>query len=532
MPSSRMLALVSKSVRSYTTQALASPNFTCFRTIPSGSSPAISFTLPDTSGNATIVQMLVFNAFVFAQIFNSVNSRRLDQKLNIFEGMLNNWYFMAITLIEIAVQVVIVFIGGTAFQVTRIAGREWGISLALGFVSIPLGALIRLLPNGPFECLFIMMCLLPKPEGGLLKVRPDVEWNSEIELVCDNLATFANLRGGRLRSSSFVVKSCQARLHEDKCVPLPSLMTMVPTLIASSIGAGWAPQSRGTLSDPARYDPSKSSAALWEGRLQIHPDTKPNDALYRTKWGDGIMFAALIVTGSRSCSPYRPKAVRILRFITEKSVEEAMYACARYKLDIDDKVIQVGRFDNKSTQEEQEEFLRSILEADQEEENEEAGDMNDDELNEIFCMMDLQREWDALDAWRVIGNRGKPPLPLMQLEELPECYQTDEPFEPKEIDDAIQGRGQRRRNVVNYNDGLSDEHRKNDTIRTRLESRATRSVSIPVADPSLHPFPKALWHLQICLCLLCFRLSPKGLICPDCNIDPLALPPSHAIKRL
>ena len=46
-----------------------------------------------------------------------------------------------------------------------------------------------------------------------------------------------------------------------------------------------------------------------------------------------------------------------MRFITEKSVEEAMYARARFKLDIDDKVIQAGRFDNKSTQEEQEEFL-------------------------------------------------------------------------------------------------------------------------------------------------------------------------------
>jgi len=240
-----------------------------------------------TSGNDTIVQTLVFNAFVFAQIFNSLNSRRLDRKLNIFEGMLNNWYFLVITLIEIAVQVVIVFIGGTAFQVTRIGIREWGISLALGFVSIPLGALIRLMPNRPFESLFILMRLLPKREGGLPKVRSDVEWNSAIELVRDNLATFANLRGGRLRSSSFVVKSRQARLHEDKRVPLPSLMTMVPTLIASSIGAGWAPQSRGTLSDPARYDPSKSSAALWEGKLQIHPDTKPDDAVYRTKWGGG-----------------------------------------------------------------------------------------------------------------------------------------------------------------------------------------------------------------------------------------------------
>ena len=67
----------------------------------------------------------------------------------------------------------------------------------------------------------------------------------------------------------------------------PSLMTMVPTLIASSIGAGWAPQSRGILSDPVRYDPSKSSAALWEGKLQIHPDTKPDDAVYCTKWRRG-----------------------------------------------------------------------------------------------------------------------------------------------------------------------------------------------------------------------------------------------------
>ncbi|PPQ90452.1 hypothetical protein CVT25_014970 [Psilocybe cyanescens] len=161
------------------------------------------------------------------------------------------------------------------------------------------------------------------------------------------------------------------------------------------------------------------------------------------------------------------QVVLILRFITEKSVEEAMYQRARYKLDIDDKVIQAGRFDNKSTQEEQEEFLRSILEADQEEENEEAGDMNDEELNEliarndhenvVFREMDLMRERDALETWRAAGHRGKPPQPLMQFEELPECYQTEQPFEVKEVDEATEGRGQRRRNIVSYNDGLSDD---------------------------------------------------------------------------
>ncbi len=93
--------------------------------------------------------------------------------------------------------------------------------------------------------------------------------------------------------------------------------------------------------------------------------------------------------------------------------------------------------------------------------------MNDDELNElvargddearIFREMDVKRERDALESWRAAGNRGKPPLPLIQLEELPECYQTDEPFDVKEAEDLIEGRGQRRRNIVSYNDGLSDD---------------------------------------------------------------------------
>jgi len=59
-------------------------------------------------------------------------------------------------------------------------------------------------------------------------------------------------------------------------------MAMVPSLVASSIGAGWAPQPQsGSLSDPAHFDPSKSSAALWEGKIQIHPETKPDDPVYQ-----------------------------------------------------------------------------------------------------------------------------------------------------------------------------------------------------------------------------------------------------------
>ncbi|KAI0925597.1 hypothetical protein AcV5_008291 [Taiwanofungus camphoratus] len=173
----------------------------------------------DHQSNASIVQTVVFNIFVFAQIFNSINCRRLDNRLNIFEGVLDNYYFIGITLIEIGVQILIVFVGGAAFQVTRIGGAEWGISLALGFVSIPLGALLRFIPNGPIERLFIAVGILPNPEV-LPTTRPEVEWNQAIEIVRDNLNTFAHVRGGRMRASSYVGKSRKAHPEPEHPVAL------------------------------------------------------------------------------------------------------------------------------------------------------------------------------------------------------------------------------------------------------------------------------------------------------------------------
>jgi Ca2+-transporting ATPase len=120
---------------------------------------------------------------------------------------------------EIAIQVLIVFVGNAAFQVTPIGGREWGISLALGAVSIPLGALIRLMPNPPFERLFKAMRLLGNASV-LPTISPDREssWNPVVDRVRDTLSTFMQVRGGRLRSSH-VVKSRNARLSEEKVAP-------------------------------------------------------------------------------------------------------------------------------------------------------------------------------------------------------------------------------------------------------------------------------------------------------------------------
>jgi len=138
-------------------------------------------------------------------------------------------------------QIIIVEFGGIAFQVTRLYGRDWAISLIIGLLALPLGALVRLIPSAPIERFLIKIRVLPDPSR-LPTVSPEseetnekYEYNPALSKVKDNLSTYANIRGGRLRASSIVAKSRSARLR-DADIQLPSLLTMVPTLIAGTVG--------------------------------------------------------------------------------------------------------------------------------------------------------------------------------------------------------------------------------------------------------------------------------------------------------
>ncbi|KAL2133159.1 hypothetical protein VTI74DRAFT_2820 [Chaetomium olivicolor] len=102
---------------------------------------------------ATRLRTLVFNTFVWLQIFNELNNRRLDNRLNIFEGITRNYFFMVINLIMIGGQVLIIFVGGEAFKITKLNGKEWGLSIGLGAISLPWGALIRKFPDAWAEAL-------------------------------------------------------------------------------------------------------------------------------------------------------------------------------------------------------------------------------------------------------------------------------------------------------------------------------------------------------------------------------------------
>jgi Ca2+-transporting ATPase len=75
------------------------------------------------------------------------SNRRLDNRLNILEGITRNYFFMFINLIMVGGQVLIIFVGGDAFQIKPLNGKEWGLSVGLGAISIPWGALIRKFPD-------------------------------------------------------------------------------------------------------------------------------------------------------------------------------------------------------------------------------------------------------------------------------------------------------------------------------------------------------------------------------------------------
>ncbi|KAM3566948.1 hypothetical protein ARSEF4850_000119 [Beauveria asiatica] len=153
--------------------------------------------------------------------------------------------------------------------------------------------------------------------------------------------------------------------------------------------------------------------------------------------------------------------VRILRLISSNSVEEKILERARFKLDMDGKVIQAGRFDNKSSETDRDAMLRTLLETADMAESGEQEEMEDDELNMLLARSDEEiTKFQAIDEQRARespygGSKGKPRL--MGEDELPEIYLSEGNPAPDETEDLVLGRGARERTKVKYDDGLTEE---------------------------------------------------------------------------
>ncbi|KAK9431721.1 SNF2 family N-terminal domain-containing protein [Lipomyces doorenjongii] len=220
------------------------------------------------------------------------------------------------------------------------------------------------------------------------------------------------------------------------------------------------------------------------GGLGLNLQTADTVIIYDTDWNPHQDLQAQ----DRAHRIGQTKEVRIFRLITEDSVEEMILERAHKKLDIDGKVIQAGKFDNKSTAEEQEAFLRSLLEAEeakkQKHEDDDDEELDDEELNELLARDDSEAfVFRKMDADRIANSpygKSKAKDRLYSDSELPDIYQRDIIVEMRETEKEAGGRGARKRKITKYDDGLTEKQwldaidNEEDTIEEAIERNMKR----------------------------------------------------------
>jgi P-type Ca2+ transporter type 2B len=91
----------------------------------------------------------VFNVFVVMQIFNMINSRKINDELNVFEGITDNWTYIGIWMFIFGGQAVIVEFGEKALKVNKggLHYSHWIIAILLGFTTWIVSLVLKFVPD-------------------------------------------------------------------------------------------------------------------------------------------------------------------------------------------------------------------------------------------------------------------------------------------------------------------------------------------------------------------------------------------------
>lgn len=289
-----------------------------------------------TDGEQERLQSTIFNTFVWMQIFNQWNARRLDNGFNIFEGMYKNFWFIGIQFVIVGGQIIIMFVGGAAFSIHRINAAQWAYSLVLGVLAIPFAVVIRCFPDELFAKLIPTLPRRHRPSPELVIQDNDAgitQWNPALEEIRDELAFLKRLRGGRMselayklqhprqsflpRSRSSSKSYSKTDLQEDdperivanayaahnaeaeasKPPVTPEKQKRRPRgnsssvfgpaaamagIVAGSIGGGWSPiERRSEEVESIRFQRSRAPSGV-EGTsgIEIHPETSTEDPVF------------------------------------------------------------------------------------------------------------------------------------------------------------------------------------------------------------------------------------------------------------
>ncbi|KAJ8748800.1 hypothetical protein K2173_011356 [Erythroxylum novogranatense] len=105
-----------------------------------------------SGSDATItLNTVIFNAFVFCQVFNEVNSRDME-KINVFRGVLESWVFLGVMFSTVAFQIVIVELLGTFASTVHLNWKLWMISVLIGAASLPVAVILKCIPVKVSKC--------------------------------------------------------------------------------------------------------------------------------------------------------------------------------------------------------------------------------------------------------------------------------------------------------------------------------------------------------------------------------------------
>ncbi|KAI4337048.1 hypothetical protein L6164_015506 [Bauhinia variegata] len=99
----------------------------------------------DGPDSDSVLNTLIFNSFVFCQVFNEISCREME-RINVFNGILKNYVFVAVFTCTILFQIMIIECLGTYANTYPLSLEQWFGSVFLGFLGMPVAAALKLVP--------------------------------------------------------------------------------------------------------------------------------------------------------------------------------------------------------------------------------------------------------------------------------------------------------------------------------------------------------------------------------------------------
>ncbi|GFY81060.1 autoinhibited Ca2+-ATPase 1 [Actinidia rufa] len=99
----------------------------------------------DGSGSDLVLNTLIFNSFVFCQVFNEISSREME-KIDVFKGILDNYVFVAVLSCTVFFQIIIIEYLGAFANTTPLTFAQWFVSIFIGFLGMPIAAGLKMIP--------------------------------------------------------------------------------------------------------------------------------------------------------------------------------------------------------------------------------------------------------------------------------------------------------------------------------------------------------------------------------------------------